>query len=557
VAERLAEHLRAGTRLDLLPDVPESPDRLAAEVMRGWGPDHGIEASALRDLLRGRTVADPDPRGIRVRGARIRDRLDLRLLTSSVALELVDCLIEDGIDAIGARLAGIRLLRCRLGGVGLRLDDARVSGTVSLRGSVLRTDTGPALGATGLRTDGDLQLTGGFVARGPVLLVGARIGADLDCAGARLADPAGTALDAHRVQVAGEVRLDGVLATGSVRLADATVGGRVGAAAAVLTAVDEPAFALDRASVAGNVHLNRGFRAEGGGPAGAVRLVGTRIAGRLNCATATMRNPTGPGLAADGLQVGGDAVLGDGLVVDGAGPRGAVRLPGAQVGGELHCAGATVTHRSDPTLRWLVDGLRYRGVPRVDPDGRHRGAWLALLRTATPGYAAQPYQQLAAGYRGEGHDADARAVLMRQRRDQLDRGALTRRGDRAWARLTGVLLGYGYQPWRALIGLAAVLAVSVTLALALGAAGGLDRPADPPPPAPAAAPRVPCTAVQTVAVGLDLGTPFLPAARGGSCEATTDPAGAALTVARWVLQLAAWALAALFVAGFTGIVRRT
>jgi hypothetical protein len=30
-----------------------------------------------------------------------------------------------------------------------------------------------------------------------------------------------------------------------------------------------------------------------------------------------------------------------------------------------------------------------------------------------------------------------------------------------------------------------------------------------------------------------------------------------LTVARWLLQTAAWALAALFVTGFTGIVRRT
>jgi hypothetical protein len=28
-------------------------------------------------------------------------------------------------------------------------------------------------------------------------------------------------------------------------------------------------------------------------------------------------------------------------------------------------------------------------------------------------------------------------------------------------------------------------------------------------------------------------------------------------VSRWILQLAAWALTALFVAGFTGIVRKT
>ena len=70
---------------------------------------------------------------------------------------------------------------------------------------------------------------------------------------------------------------------------------------------------------------------------------------------------------------------------------------------------------------------------------------------------------------------------------------------------------------------------------------------------------VPCTLVQTIGKGLDLGTPFLPtspAAR-GSCEITTSATGDALTISRWVLQLAVWALAALFIAGFTGIVRKT
>ena len=90
-------------------------------------------------------------------------------------------------------------------------------------------------------------------------------------------------------------------------------------------------------------------------------------------------------------------------------------------------------------------------------------------------YAAQPYQQLAAAYRNEGHDSDVRAILIAQRRDQIARGGLART-DLWWARFTGWLLGYGYQPWRALLYLAGVLAVSVALTLPLG------------PPAPAGAP---------------------------------------------------------------------
>jgi hypothetical protein len=43
----------------------------------------------------------------------------------------------------------------------------------------------------------------------------------------------------------------------------------------------------------------------------------------------------------------------------------------------------------------------------------------------------------------------------------------------------------------------------------------------------------------------------------GSCQPTTTPAGDTLTTIPWALQLAARALAALFIAGFTGIVRKT
>ena len=197
-------------------------------------------------------------------------------------------------------------------------------------------------------------------------------------------------------------------------------------------------------------------------------------------------------------------------------------------------------------------------MPRLT-DRDNRAALQELLRKATPSYAAQPYQQLAAAYRSEGHDADARAVLMQQRRDQLDRGALTDRRDRVWARVTGALLGYGYRSSRALVYLVGVLALSVTLAVLLGGHGAL---APTPDLSPAAAPSAElrrCSTVQLIGKGLDLGIPFLSAARigAGSCEVTATTTGEALTVARWVLQLAAWALAALFIAGFTGIVRRS
>lgn len=69
----------------------------------------------------------------------------------------------------------------------------------------------------------------------------------------------------------------------------------------------------------------------------------------------------------------------------------------------------------------------------------------------------------------------------------------------------------------------------------------------------------PRTLVQTIGRGLDLEAPFLPTmpAVAGGCQPTASVVGNVLTVARWMLRLIAWALAALFIAGFTGIVRKT
>ncbi len=190
-----------------------------------------------------------------------------------------------------------------------------------------------------------------------------------------------------------------------------------------------------------------------------------------------------------------------------------------------------------------MDGLTYHGLPR--PAAVQR--WLVVLREHTPGYAAQPYQHLAAAYRAAGHDRDARGVLIAQRRDHLDRTGPTR-AERAWGGLTGITLGYGYQPWRALLLLMATLAVAVVLSVVGGGHGALAQK----PPAAG-----PCTLTDRIGVGLDLGTPLLKTGVRDRCQATTSSAGQALTVAGWLLQLLAWAFATLFIAGFTGAVRKT
>jgi hypothetical protein len=565
---------------------------VAEDDMRGWGPGQDVDAGLLRDLLLCRGLdGDPDPRGLWLRGARVRNVLDLDFVDSPVALHLVDCLLEQGISAERAHLPMLRVVRCRLGPVnrpalaatGLRVDGldlresifstateqgavslvgARVGGQLRLSGAALRNSAGPALNADGLQTDASVFLDEGFSVEGSgdggaIRLLGARVGDQLILSSATLRNPCGPALAADRLQTEGSVFLDegfsaqGSGARGTVRLFGARIGDQLNLRGATLRNSTGPAFAADGLQTGGDVALDEGFSAEGSGANGAVRLSGARIGDQLSLRGATLRNPAGPALAGDRLQTGSNVLLDGGFSANGSGRLGVILLDGARVGGALVTpAGDGVCSDSHAQHLWAIDGLTCIGVPR--PSGQ---AWLDLLRTSTARYAAQPYQQLAAAYRAEGHDGEVRQVLMAQRRDQIIRGGLNR-AERAWAKTTGLLLGYGYQPWRALLYLAGVLAVSVVLALVLGAHGALARTTTPPTQGPAAPA---CTVIQTIGRGLDLGAPFLPVSPAtiGSCQPTAEPAGDALTVIRWLLQLVAWALAALFIAGFTGIVRKT
>lgn len=140
---------------------------------------------------------------------------------------------------------------------------------------------------------------------------------------------------------------------------------------------------------------------------------------------------------------------------------------------------------------------------------------------------------------------------MAQRRDQVDRRAITARAERGWARLTGWTLGYGYQPWRALLLLLATVTFAVIIGVVGGSNGGLKHTTRSP------SPNAPCTTVESVGVGLDTGLPLIKTTARDYCSPTSTKVGETITIAGWVLQLLAWAFATLIIAGFTGAVRKT
>src|SRR6516164_10278048 len=148
--------------------------------MRSWGKARTCDATVIREILRGRLAAGPDPHGLRLRGARITGRLDLENLTTDVNLELKDCLLEEGILARGARLAFVGLAGCRL----------EHPAEPPLAADRL---TCSVLALTGATITGHTAAEAVRLRRGAVRLTGAHIGGSFDCDGAYLHDGSGPA----------------------------------------------------------------------------------------------------------------------------------------------------------------------------------------------------------------------------------------------------------------------------------------------------------------------------------------------------------------------------
>ncbi|MGW6931697.1 hypothetical protein ACWGE0_16720 [Lentzea sp. NPDC054927] len=291
--------------------------------------------------------------------------------------------------------------------------------------------------------------------------------------------------------------------------------------------------------IGGSVYLDEGFHA-----AGSVTLSGSRVAAVLTCRGGRFE----AGLYLVDMQVGDLIFLSHGCEVSG-GSHAAVRMRGTRVDGQLvlregrfSSPGVALDLRHVRVGKELLmplsvidgdvqfEGLTYEGLPRdatVDE-------WLSLLATRTPNYATQPWVQLAAAHQAAGHERDVRRIRVAQQRDLRRRGRLSRWG-RTWHLIRGVTVGHGYRPGLALVWLAGVLAVSVAVVLLSGA--------------------VRCSVVEQVGYALNVATPLV---KVDATRCTVDPSGAGQFVlaSTWLLQILAWAFATLFVAGFTGLVRR-
>jgi hypothetical protein len=250
-----------------------------------WPPERQVPARRIRDLLQSN---ETDPRGVRLRGARVAGKLDLEGVSTNQILQLRECYVPDGVIARDATVRVLRMDRCRLD----------------------RPIVGERLSASVLALAGTTII--GHDLRGAVDLRGARLG-QLDCDGVTLTNRAGPALNGDSLRVERDVSLHDLTATGAG--ADGAVclrgtrAARVECDRATLLNKTGPAFRADSLNVEQRAFLRRGFTAVGTGRDGAVRLNGARL-GLFACDGATIRNRTGPAIIAESMQVERGAFFG-------------------------------------------------------------------------------------------------------------------------------------------------------------------------------------------------------------------------------------------------------
>lgn len=242
----------------------------------------------------------------------------------------------------------------------VRLVGARIGGRLVMSGATLSNNSGPAMVADELAVDGRVFLNAGFSATGrgedgAVRLVGGHIGGRLDMGRATLVNATGYAIVADELVVDGGAFFhNGYAATGSgstgaMSLVGARIGGRLVMNQASITCDNGPAVNAFGVVVDGSVFMSDGFSATGSTSLGSVIFMAARVKGTLILSGATLSNPFGPALNADGMLCEG-AFLDNGFTATGRGEVASVRLVGAQIDGPLVMKSATLTNKTGPAL---------------------------------------------------------------------------------------------------------------------------------------------------------------------------------------------------------------
>jgi hypothetical protein len=175
-----------------------------------------------------------------------------------------------------------------------------------------------------------------------------------------------TDLMADRASIAGNIFLNsGFRATGEVRLLGATITGNLECSGGLFTPNSGDALSCDAVIIGGNVFLNDNFRATG-----TVRFPGASISGNLECIGGIFTPTSADAINCNAARIGGNVLLSRGFRATGG-----IRLLGINIAGNLSCKGGLFTPESGAALScdratisgnlYLIGGFRATGSVRL------------------------------------------------------------------------------------------------------------------------------------------------------------------------------------------------
>lgn len=401
--ERLLNAAQDGKPLFLTVDDKGEPRR--PDAPEDCNDTNTIRAKVIEWLCTDKEAKElVSHKGIQVAGAKIIGTLNLQFADIRFPLTLFYCVFDDKVILLHAKVRALNLnsghtkailadglktdgnvfLADKFYATGeVRLNGADIGGQLNCREGKFENPAtkdnkdARALNATNVKVNGSVLLDQKFHAEGEVRLNGANIGGQLDCSGGRFVNKNGHALNAAGLKVNGNVFLrDKFHATGGVRLLNADIGGDLsctdGSFGNPADKENKGAWALNAAGakVSRNVFLSECFQAYGG-----VSLVGAEIGGQLNCCGGRFENPATEenkdalALCADNVKVKGCVFLNEGFLA-----LGVVRLPGADISGDLNCGDGRFKNEDEVALcaeRMKVEGnftweTRERPIGAID-----------------------------------------------------------------------------------------------------------------------------------------------------------------------------------------------
>lgn len=283
------------------------------------------------------------------------------------------------------------------------LSGATIGGSLNCSRGTFRNPDGIALFAQSVEIEGNVIMSNGFHATGGVSMYGATIGGVLDCHN-------GTIESSEVIELFHADAFD----------SDAGVELFYGGSWYIPNWV---ALIAQSAKIKGSVFLCNGFQATG-----RVLLQGATIGGDLDCSNGQFHNPEGVALIAQSIEVKGNVFLRNGFQAIGRVSLQGATIGGILdchngICTTLDLRFAKILTLADQKDGWpeknhlFLDGLVYDKIDSNSPlDSTSRLQW--LQRQPQDVFSPQPYEQLAQVLQVSGHESAAIAVLIGKQEDR-------------------------------------------------------------------------------------------------------------------------------------------